>query len=223
MYRYDDDDDGPPPAKSAHVKPKSKLAVSSSALHSSTGGRRAAIGDPRFDPIYGPADTRHFEQHYKFLREQQAEEEEKRKFRIRCLRCILRRIRLEDAGEDLEEYDLSDTERDVFGEDHLSDLALLKRTPTRQIVEELEKLQRESQIYVSQLKDSHTKSRRGNVRSSLIKKEVEAVKQGVKSKPYFPKRSEVKRAVLSDTFDRLEGVGGKAAVDKYLLSKKKKK
>lgn len=222
MYRYDDDDDGPPPAKSAHVKPKGKSG-SSSSLHNSNKSQKAAIGDPRFDPIYGPADTRHFEQHYKFLIEQQAEEEERRKFRIRCLRCVLRRIRLEDAGEDLEEYDLSDTEREVFGEEHLSDLAQLKRTPTKQIVEELEKLQRESQVYISQVKDKSAKSRRSNVRTSLIKKEVEAVKQGVKSKPYFPKRSEVKRAVLSDTFDRLEGVGGKAAVDKYLLSKKKKR
>eukprot|EP00796_Vickermania_ingenoplastis_P009128 gene9129-6416_t len=207
------DDDGPPPAKSARVRPRRAMPRGSS---------KAGLGDPRFDTLHGRADTRAFEHNYKFLREQQEEEEQRRRFRIRCLKCIIRRLELEDAGEDLEEYDLSDTEREVFGEDHLSELAALKRTPPQHIYKELQQLQRESQLYVSQSKDSGVKSRQKSVRKEIIKKEVGAVKAGAKSKPFFPKRSELKRAVLSDTFDRLESVGGKAAVDKYLLSKKKK-
>lgn len=180
------------------------------------------MGDPRFDPLHGPADRRHFEQHYKFLLEQQAQEEVERKFRVRRLKCFLRRVELEASGEPLEEYDLSDTERDVFGPDHLDELRDLKQTPPRLIYKELEELQRESQLYVSRMKDASAKSRKSGVRKELMKREVEAVKEGKKSRPFFPKRSAVKKAILSDTFDRLEQVGGRDAVDKYLRSKKKK-
>lgn len=208
------DDDGPPPARSARQRPKTQRVAPSA---------RPALGDPRFDPLHGPASQRTFEQNYKFLFEQQEKEEEARRFRIRCLKCIRRRLELEEAGSDLEEYDLSDTEQEVFGEEHQAELMRLRRTPLPHVLRELQQLQRESQLYVSKMKNAKAKTRQGNVRKEMIKKEVEAVKKGAKSKPFFPRRGDIKKAVLSDTFDRLETTGGKHAVDKYLLSKKRKK
>lgn len=210
-------DEGPPPAVSGHVRPKKN---NKSRFNEK---KRPEIGDPRFESTFGSTDVRHFDQNYKFLREMQEEEENQRRFRIRCLKCYIRRIELEAENADLEEYDLSETEREVFGDGHMAELAELKRTPANDVYAELLRLQRESQLYVSRNKDTKAKSRQSAVRTALIKKEVDAIKQGVKSKPYFPKRSQVKRAVLADTFDSLERQGGKIAVDKYLLSKKKKK
>lgn len=208
-------DEGPPPARSARVKPKKKEAFGSPSP-------KSTIGDPRFDPLYGPVDTQSFEKNYKFLREEQAKEEEQRRFRIKCLKCFLRRVELEKSGENLEEYDLSDTEKEVFGEEHLKDLSVLKRTPEKEIYGELSKLQRESQIYISQVKDSQLKDRRHKIQTSRVKEEVKAVREGKKSKPFFPKRREIKERILSDTFDRLEKSGGKAAVDKYVARKQKR-
>lgn len=210
-------DDGPPPAQSARVKPRRPAQFNSGA------SKKRAVGDPRFDSLFGKADAKHFEQHYKFLREQQEEEESKRKFRIRCLKCVLRRCALEESNEPLEEYDLSDTEREVFGEDHRSELLLLKRTPPAAISAELAALQRTSQVYVSQVKDAAVNQRKQKVKNSLMKRETDAVKEGTKQKAFFPKRKDVKRAVLNDTFDRLKETGGKAAVDKYLIGKSKRR
>lgn len=39
---------------------------------------------------------------------------------------------------------------------------------------------------------------------------------------FFPKRKELKKAVIADTFDKLQQSGGKAAVDRYVLRKEKR-
>lgn len=172
--------------------------------------------------MFGRADVRQFEQHYGFLREQEQSEEAERRFRMRCLRCVLRRHELEEAGEDLEEYDLSDEEQEVFGTEHQSQLAQLKLTPPSRIYEELDQLKRASQLYVSKTKDASVKERQLRAKKELMKKEVGEVKAGRKSTLFFPKRAEVKRAVLASTYDRLNESGGKAAVERYLIRKKKK-
>ncbi|KAK7202095.1 hypothetical protein NESM_000278200 [Novymonas esmeraldas] len=227
-----DDDDGgaPPPAQDAHRRPRRGSSHGSSAGPSSRVAaqqqqqqqQRPARVDPRFDSMFGRVDARRVEQNYAFLREAEAQEEVQRRLRIRCLKCVLRRSELEDAGEDLDEYDLSDYEREVFGEDHQRDLWQMKRTPPPHLYAELEQLQRASQLYTAKTRDATVKDRRSRVKQALMKKEVASVKAGVKAKPYFPKKAEVKRAVLADTFVRLNDKGGKAAVDRYVIRKRKK-
>ncbi|KAG5507939.1 hypothetical protein JIQ42_07233 [Leishmania sp. Namibia] len=220
-------DDGPPPAHDAHKRPRrsasSRGASGSIGTASST---KSAVAqrrvDPRFDPMFGRADKRMFDQNYGFLREAEEREEEERRFRIRCLKCIIRRCELEEAGEDLHEYDLSDYEQEVFGEDHQRELREMKLTPPQRLYAELEQLQRASQLYVSKTRDASVKERRSRVRTQLLRKEVAAVKSGAKARPYFPKRAAVKRAMTADTFSRLNEKGGKAAVDRYIIRKRKK-
>ncbi|KAG5487536.1 hypothetical protein LSCM1_07493 [Leishmania martiniquensis] len=221
------DDDGPPPARDAHKRPRRSAPPrgasgdvgKASSVTSTVVQRRV---DPRFDPMFGRADARMFEQNYGFLREAEAKEEEERRFRIKCLKCIIRRCELEEAGEDLDEYDLSDHEQEVFGADHARELREMKLTPPQQLYAELEQLQRASQLYVSKTRDASIKERRSRVRKELLRKEVMAVKSGTKARPYFPKRAEVKRAVAADTFSRLNEKGGKAAVDRYIIRKRKR-
>lgn len=230
-----DPEDRPPPAKSARAKP-------SSAHHRGQPSRPARPVDPRFDPMFGAStDIKSFEKNYKFLLEQQDAEEEARRFRIKCLKCVLRRHEIEQARlearrqeegskkkakrtaeDEDEDEDLSDYEREVFGEDHAQDLRVMKLTPPQHLYRELEQLQRDSQLYVSRRKNTAAVSRKDQVRKALMKKEVSAVKEGAKARPYFPKRSVVKRAVLSDRFEQLEEKGGKGAVDRYLARKTKK-
>ncbi|CAC9442012.1 conserved hypothetical protein [Leishmania infantum JPCM5] len=220
-------DDGPPPVHDAHKRPRrttsSRGAKSStntaSSVTSAVAQRRI---DPRFDPMFGRADKRMFEQNYGFLREAEEKEEAERRFRIKCLRCVIRRCELEEAGEDLDEYDLSDYEQEVFGEDHQRELREMKLTPPQRLYAELEQLQRASQLYVSKTRDASVKDRRSSVKQELLRKEVVAVKAGRKARPYFPKRAEVKRAMTADTFSRLNDKGGKAAVDRYVIRKRKK-
>lgn len=217
------DDDAPPPAKSARERPKqhgSRLLAPVA---------RPRHIDPRFDPMYGPVDTKLFETNYKFLREQEEEEEKRRRHRMACLRAMVRRIELEDAvykGEldaaEFEDYDLSDNERDIFGPERMDELAELKHTPPKFIYEELEKLQRQSLLYQSRTKGGAVLSRKDKVRKDLMKKEVQQVKDGVKQKPFFPKRNAVKRALIADTYDRVEAKGGKGAVEKYLNRKSRR-
>lgn len=225
------DDDVPPPVRDAHKRPRrpqptrGRLATSSPSAAMSANAAAAATPrrlDPRFDALFGRADARAFEQNYGFLREAQAKEEADRRFRIKCLKCIIRRCELEDAGEDLEEYDLSDCEQEVFGPDHQRELRELKLTPPQRLYGELEQLQRASQLYTAQSHDASVKDRRSRVKKELLRKEVTAVKAGAKAKPFFPKRAALKRAVLADTFERLNEKGGSAAVDRYLVRKRKK-
>lgn len=213
------DDEGPPPVQDAHKKPKRAFAQRGGTNKKDVLARRV---DPRFDPMFGRADARHFEQNYKFLREEEEKEEVNRRFRIKCLKCIIRRCELEEAGEDLDEYDLSDYEQEVFGEDHQRELREMKLTPPQQLYRELEQLQRASQLYISRTRDNSAKDRHASVKKALLKKEVQAVKAGTKTKPYFPKRAEVKKAMLAETFTHLNEKGGKAAVDRYLIRKRKK-
>nr|CCM36067.1 hypothetical protein, conserved [Leishmania guyanensis] len=219
--------DGPPPAHDAHRRPPRTASLYGPT--SSTGATAAAKSavaqwriDPRFDPMFGRADKRAFEQHYGFLREAEAKEEEERRFRIKCLRCVIRRCELEEVGEDLDDYDLSDYEQEVFGEDHQRELREMKLTPPQRLYAELEQLQRASQLYVSKTRDASVKDRRSSVKKNLLRKEVAAVKAGIKARPYFPKRAEVKRATTADTFSRLHDRGGKAAVERYVIRKRKK-
>ncbi|KAL7698769.1 rRNA biogenesis protein RRP36 [Lotmaria passim] len=214
------EDEGPPPVQDAHKKPRRPLSHQSGGVNNANAATKRV--DPRFDPMLGRADTRHFEQNYKFLREEQEKEEAARRFRMKCLKCIIRRCELEEAGADLEEYDLSDYEQEVFGEDHQRELREMKRTPPQLLYRELEQLQRASQLYVTRTRDSSARDRHAKVKKELLKKEVQAVKAGTKSKPYFPKRAEVKKAMLADTFTHLNEKGGKAAVDRYLIRKRKK-
>lgn len=241
MHGADDSDDRPPPAKSARTRPPS--------LQQPHGGRPTTARarrpiDPRFDPMYStPDDLKQYEKNYKFLLEQEEAEEEARRFRIKCLKCVIRRHEMEQAryekkkqeaaragkrsrkaaddDEDDEDDDegFSDYEREVFGDDHLRELAQLKLTPPQHLYRELEQLQRQSQLYVSRKKNTAAVSRRSQIRKRMMKEEVSAVKGGTKAKPFFPKRSVVKRAVLSDTFDRLEEKGSKSAVDRYIARK----
>lgn len=206
-------DDAPPPAKSARVRPAARQVHSQRV-------RRVTL-DPRFDPMFGRADPKVFEANYKFLRDQQHEEETQRRFRMRCLKCLIRRHELEEAGEDLDEYDLTDEERETFGPDHQQELAALKLTPPERIYAELEQLQRACQLHVSRTKNAVADSRHEHVKKEIMRKELQSVKDGTKSKPFYPKRSVVKRAVLADTFDKLEAKGGKAAVDRYVARKVK--
>ncbi|EPY40973.1 hypothetical protein AGDE_02952 [Angomonas deanei] len=158
----------------------------------------------------------------------QEEEEVERKWRIRRLKCIIRRIELEKAVKDGElgeeefgEYDLSDVEEELF-EGHRDELIQLKRTPPAEVFRELETLQRASQLYLSQSKGNAVLSRKDNVRKEMLKKEVKLVKEGAKQKPFFPKRSAVKRALIEDTYEHLDKTGGKQAVDRYLARKTKR-
>lgn len=210
--------EGPPPAKSARIKPKKRALLVAGAPSAS----KSSVGDPRFDPIYGPVDKQLFERNYKFLRVEQVKEEQERRGRIKRLKCFLRRVELEKSGENLDEYDLSDTENEVFGEEHRMELSVLRRTSPIEIYKELSKLQRESQIYISQTKDSEVHDRRKKLETTRVKEEVKAVKEGKKSKPFFPKRREIKQQILSDTFERLEKAGGKAAIEKYVVRKQKR-
>ncbi|GET85708.1 hypothetical protein, conserved [Leishmania tarentolae] len=221
-------DDGPPPAQDAHKRPRrttSSRAASSSSIGAASSSKSALAQrpvDPRFDPMFGRADKRMFEQNYGFLREAQEKEEAERRFRIKCLKCIIRRCELEEAGEDLDEYDLSDYEQEVFGEDHQRELREMKLTPPQQLYAELDQLQRASQLYISKTRDAAVKDRRSGVKAALLRKEVAAVKAGKKSKPYFPRRAEVRRAMRADTFSRLNDKGGKAAVDRYVIRKRQR-
>lgn len=215
------DDEGPPPVQDAHRRPPPRRAAQSG-IASGRGAAAAKRMDPRFDPMFGKVDVRHFEQHYKFLREEEEKEEVERRFKIKCLKCVLRRAELEEAGEDLDEYDLSDYEQEVFGEDHQRDLRAMKLTPPQHLYKELAQLQRASQLYTARTRDDKVKDRHATVKKELLKKEVQAVKAGTKSKPFFPKRAEVKKAMLADTFTHLNDKGGKAAVDRYLMRKQKK-
>ncbi|KPI83327.1 hypothetical protein ABL78_7636 [Leptomonas seymouri] len=214
------DDDGPPPAQDAHRKPKRQFPKPGGGFGTRKGDAVKRV-DPRFDPMLGRADVRHFEQNYKFLREEEEKEEMARRFRIKCLKCVIRRCELEQAGEDLDEYDLSDYEQEVFGEDHQRELREMKLTPPQQLYAELEQLQRATQLYVSRTRDKSAQDRHARVKKELLKKEVQAVKAGTKSKPYFPKRAELKKAMLADTFTHLNEKGGKAAVDRYVIRKRK--
>ncbi|CCW64807.1 unnamed protein product [Phytomonas sp. EM1] len=216
------DDDGPPPARSAHRKPARRNHSMRSEGCSLPSLKRHQPIDPRFDQMFGRADLRQFENNYKFLHEQFEEEEARRQHRIRCLKCILRRIALEDAGENLAEYDLSDDEREIFGEDHLQELTLLKLTPPERIHAELDKLKRESQLYKSKTKGNAAASRKAQVKKEMMSKEVRAVKANEKARPYFPKRSVIKKAVYADRFESLEQKGGKHAVERYLARKSKR-
>lgn len=204
------DDDGPPPARSARVRPTRQ---------SDEPSKRRERMDPRFDPMFGEPNRAFVESHYKFVQEREEEEERERRFRIRCLKCVLRRFELEEAGADTTEYDFTDDEEQVFGDDHREDLALLKLTPTPHIRRELEELKRASQLYTARHKDKAANRRRSEVKKNIMKKEVKAVRDGVKSKPYFPKRRELKKAELADTYDRLEEKGGQAAVNRYVARK----
>lgn len=258
----DDDDDRPPPAKSARVKPAStrgrpgqrRINVNNvnNSNHSIGGSgltlvKRPKSVDPRFDPMFGGlADQRHFEKSYSFLLEQQAEEEQRRRFRIRCLKCVLKRHELDrariaarsdaaategggrgkktsrpTAEEEDEDEDLDAYEKEIFGDEHQQELRALKLTPPQHIYRELDELKRDSQLYISRTKNTVAVSRRDEVKKDLMRKEVQAVKAGTKARPFFPKRAELKRAVLSDRFDRLEEKGGKDAVDRYLSRKVK--
>jgi len=103
---------------------------------------------------------------------------------------------------------------------------LTHRTTTtallRQWAPPVAQLQREAQLYTAQTKNTVANSRQDRVKKEWMKKEVTAVKDGVKVRPHFPKRSELRRAVISDTFERLEESGGKIAVDRYLTRKVKR-
>ncbi|CCW67526.1 unnamed protein product [Phytomonas sp. Hart1] len=217
-----DDNDAPPPARSAHSKPSRRNSSTQLGSHALPTPQRHRPIDPRFDPMFGNADLSQFKNNYKFLQEQIEEEETRRQHRIRCLKCILRRFTLEDAGEDLAEYDLSEDERMIFGEDQLQELNHLKLTPSERIHAELDKLKRESQLYKSKTKGNAAVSRKAQIKKGLMRKEVQAVKMGTKLKPYFPKRSVVKKAIHADTFESLEQKGGKHAVERYLARKSKK-
>ncbi|KAG5511694.1 hypothetical protein JKF63_07291 [Porcisia hertigi] len=220
-------EDGPPPAHDAHKRPRRATQVrAASGANAPAASVKSARSkrriDPRFDPMFGRADTRLFEQNYGFLRESEAKEEAERRFRIKCLKCVLRRCELEEAGEDLDEYDLSDYEQEVFGEDHQRELREMKLTPPQRLYTELEQLQRASQLYISKTRDASVKDRQSKVRKELLRKEVAAVKTGTKARPHFPKRAEVKRAIMADTFSRLNEKGGQGAVDRYVIRKRKK-
>lgn len=213
----DDDKDGPPPAHSARIRP-ARSASQSHLSSSSAVPRRSGI-DPRFQEMLGKVNMRQFEQNYSFLREQSEEEESARRFRIRCLRCVLRRHELEDAGEDVEQYDLSDDERDTFGPEHAQELREMKCTPPVHLYAELERLKGESTLHKARTRNQTALTRQQSVRKELMKKELNAVRAGQKSRMYFPKKQAVKRAVLADTFDKLEESGGRAAVDRYVQRK----
>ncbi|ORC85383.1 uncharacterized protein TM35_000351270 [Trypanosoma theileri] len=209
-----DNSDAPPPERSARVRPKRRNDIPAVR-------RRAAI-DPRFSDLYGTADEQQFEQHYKFLREQQEEEQRRRRHRIRCLKCLIRRGELEESGADLAEYDLSENEREVFGEDHLDELADMRLQPLATLQAELQQLQRESQLHVSREKGRQARSAAVAVKREVVTREAAAVRAGVKRRAFVPRRSELRRAVLADKFERLEQRGGKAAVDKYVERKSRR-
>ncbi|RNF07182.1 hypothetical protein TraAM80_03554 [Trypanosoma rangeli] len=210
----DDVSDGPPPERSARVRPTHRSTLPALTRHKAV--------DPRFSDLYGTVDQKQFESHYKFLREQQEEEETRRRHRMRCLKCIVRRGELEASGANLEEYDLSENEREVFGEDHLDELLAMKLRPLPDLQMELQGLQRESQRHVSRMKGRQVQSRRDNLRKEIIKREAVAVKEGKKQRPFIPKRAQLKREILADTFERLERKGGKRAVDKYVERKSRR-
>ncbi|KEG14295.1 hypothetical protein DQ04_00531000 [Trypanosoma grayi] len=207
--------DGPPPERSARVRPQRRSTIPVV--------RRRPSVDPRFSDLYGTVDQKQFEEHYKFLREQQDDEETRRRHRMRCLKCIIKRGELEASGADLEEYDLSETEREVFGDDQQDELAALKLIPLEVVQAELQQLQRESQLYVTRTKGRQVQARRDSLRREIIKREAVAVRQGKKQRPFIPKRAQLKREVLADTFERLERKGGKGAVDRYVERKSKRR
>ena len=188
--------------------------------------------DPRFDPLFGSIGAAQLNQ-YKFIEEQQAEEQVARRRRMKQLKCILRRFALEEAEENLEEYDLSDVEREQFCEGidasdekgisaALRELRRLKLTHPQHIREELSRLQAEENKYRSIVGGRRSISVKRAAKDH-IKAEIRTVKEGKKAKPFFLKRKALKSKVLELRFDALEGSGGKLKVDKYLEKKSRRR
>nr|CCC92901.1 conserved hypothetical protein [Trypanosoma congolense IL3000] len=202
------DPDGPPPERSARVRPQRQSCVPTV--------RHPRSVDPRFDDLYGAVDHKQFEDNYKFLREQEEEEERQRRHRIKCLKTAVRRHMKEDLGVDDEEE-----EQDEFSMKHHEEIEALMFRRLPDVKAELKQLQHESQVYVSKVKGRQVQTRRDAVRKEVIKREVAAVRSGKKLRPFIPKRSQLKREVLAEAFEKLEKKGGKGAVDKYLERKAK--
>lgn len=219
--------DDKPIERSAHQKPKKKFSADVVVQ------KPKKSVDPRFDPMYGSFNKQHFEQHYKFLEERREGEHVQHMRRIRQLNAIIRRHALEEAGEDIADYDLSETEREMFcdgiPEDDseaqrqaMRECSRLKKLPINMIEEEKERLQREVTVFKSQQGEKKTMKRINEVKKETMKKELKAVKEGEKKNPYFLKRGELKKKVAESTFEHLEGRGGKLLVDKYIERKRKR-
>ncbi|RHW70087.1 hypothetical protein DPX39_090045600 [Trypanosoma brucei equiperdum] len=205
------DPDGPPPERSARVRPRRQSGVPAVRPH--------RFVDPRFSDLYGAVDRKQFEDNYKFLREQEEEEQSRRKHCIQCLKYALRRHEREEVGQDEE----SEEEEDRFEEENRDEINRLMLRPPSDLKAELQQLKRESQLYISRTKDREVRARRQAVRKGIIKREAAAVRDGKKQRAFIPKRSQLKREVLAETFDKLEKKGGKGAVDKYVERKTKKR
>lgn len=241
------DDDRPPVERSARKPPSRDTAVATSTSQALFAQHRRPnrdkYVDPRFDPMFGKADKVHFANNYKFLTEQRDAEQQSRLKRIRQLQTVLRRLRVEAAmaeenngeiDEDaLDEYNFSEEEEEAFvgsldAETTTAadiamarrDLAMLRRTPIDIVERELEQLKRGVALHKSQIGDAKAKSKSGEAKKRIIKEEVKAVKEGTKKRVFFPKRVEIKRRVAEQTFDELQGRGGKQLVDKYLERKR---
>eukprot|EP00331_Platyophrya_macrostoma_P018136 CAMPEP_0176466300 /NCGR_PEP_ID=MMETSP0127-20121128/37813_1 /TAXON_ID=938130 /ORGANISM="Platyophrya macrostoma, Strain WH" /LENGTH=147 /DNA_ID=CAMNT_0017859447 /DNA_START=356 /DNA_END=799 /DNA_ORIENTATION=+ len=144
---------------------------------------------------------------------------------------------MEESGEidqdALDEYNFSEDEEEAFvgsldPETSTAadvamarrDLAQLRRTPVDILERELDELKRHVALHKSQIGDAKAKSKAGEAKRRIIKEEVKAVKDGSKKRVFFPKRHEIKRRVAEQTFDELQGRGGKHMVDKYLERKR---
>nr|CCC50523.1 conserved hypothetical protein [Trypanosoma vivax Y486] len=199
--------DGPPPERSAREKPR-RWGNVPMVRH------RRSI-DPRFSDFYGTVDRKQFENNYKFLREWEAAEEVQRRERIHLLKRAVHRYEREERG--------SSDECTEDDEDGVEDeVAALMLRPLDDLRRELRELERELQVHVSRVKGRQAQSRRDALRKQIIKREAAAVRDGKKQRAFIPKRSQLKRELLSETFERLERKGGMAAVDKYVERKAKK-
>lgn len=227
-------DDERPIERSARKPPQKKV---SNELLAVLPKKHRAV-DPRFDPMYGSINEQQFKQNYKFLEDQRQDEQSRRRIKIRRLNTILRRLRAEKEaeanGEEVDgDYNFSEDEEEVFLRDidegdvasrseALGELRRMKRTPMHRLERELLEVQRESTLYQSQVGDSKAKSRVADVKKSIMKAEVKAVKEGTKNKPFFLKRGDLKRRVAEDKFEELNQKGGKNLVDKYMERKRKR-
>ena len=207
--------------------------------------------DPRFDQIHGDVNPKHVTERYAFIKEIAAKENEERQDRLKKLRAAKRRLQNfegdgeEDAEEDAAiekkrkvgaksrkniDWDYSggmgdaDEDDDDDGAELDSvDQVLNEFEDPDDIDAELRELQRETSKFKQTVQMDKAQERVRKVKADHMKKELEAVKENQKAKPFFMKKKDLKKEVERTRYEELEKKGGKQMVGKFAEKKMKRK
>lgn len=185
--------------------------------------------DPRFSTLNAAVNKSAsvaLRQHYSFLSTMRGDEDATRLRRLGNLRREIRRREAEVRGDDDGGAD-SEGRNDASECDTVLDGCETTTTPVhllsdRQLVREQATLQQHHVRHQQIIGEHAAKDRKRRAAATLVKREVNDVVAGKKSRPHFPKRQEVKLAAQGARFAEAKD-GPEAAALRYTAKREGKK